>query len=207
MVNRAKIQEWANGISDSLNEQQWFQELRGKWDELDPQSKTYLKFAVGVATALALLFMLLSAIWQVHSLRTEYEEKTSLVQLIQNAHDEIRRLREAAPSATLPTGKEEAAGAWLPYFESTAESAGIDRTNVSLQSEKAGQATEYSKEALIELGVKHVNLKQLVHWVSSLESGRRPVKLRNLVVDTQDDPSGYLNATLALSAFTPIASP
>ena len=47
-----------------------------------------------------------------------------------------------------------------------------------------------------------MNIKQVVRYAASLESGSRPIKLRNLLIDTKTDPSGYLDATLALSAFT-----
>ncbi len=207
MVNKASLNEWMSSASDRLHEQQWYQEIRGKWDELDPQSKTYLKFALAILATLSVVFLLLSAVWKVHSLKSELEEKTSIVNFIQNANDEIHRLREATPAGSSPTGKEEAPTPWLTYFETLASNARIDHANLSMQSEKPGVVTEYSKEALIELAVKHISIKQLVNFVSALESGRRPVKLRNLLIDTQDDPSGYLNATLALSSFTQIQSP
>ena len=207
MVNRIKLTEWMTTLSDSLNEQQWYQELRRKWDELDPQSKTYLKFALVALAGISILFMILSSVWKVHSLKYELEEKASLVSFIQSSNDEIRRLREATPEGKLGTGKEDASDPWLTYFETVANTAGIDRASLKIQSEKAGPTTDYFKESLIELEVKHINIRQLVHFVTGLESGKRPVKLRNLQVDTQDDPSGYLNANLALSSFSATQTP
>ncbi len=47
-----------------------------------------------------------------------------------------------------------------------------------------------------------MNLKQLVQYAFTLENGTRPVKLRHMTVDTGEDPSGYLNATLSVSTFS-----
>jgi hypothetical protein len=207
-----KLTEWTTTLSDSLHEQAWFQELRGKWDELDPQSKIYLKFAALGALGLSIIVLVLSAVWRVHGLKTEYEEKTQLLNTIQNANDEIRRLKDSIPlearrgdagESKIPGDAE---GGSLAYFQSLASTHGIGSGNLSIRSEKPGTSNEYSKEILLELSMKHINVKQLVRFAYALENGKRPVKLRNLAINTQADSSGYLDATLALSAFTPTPS-
>jgi hypothetical protein len=207
MVNRAKLSEWFTTGSEWLNEQQWYQQIWGKWDELDPQSKTYVKFALAILAGISVLFMMVSSVWKVHSLKAELEEKINLVSFIQSSNDEIRSLKETTPGIPPSSGKDDAADPWLSYFETVATAAGIEAGSLKIQSEKSGQTTDYSKESLIELDVKHINIRQLVHVVTGLESGRRPVKLRNLQVKAQDDLTGYLDATLALSSFSLIQSP
>ncbi|MBI2711854.1 MAG: hypothetical protein HYX41_03165 [Bdellovibrio sp.] len=200
MESESKFKEWLQKAVDKLNEQSWFQEGKGKWDELDPQSKTYLKFAGVGLSVLFVLGLLINAVWSVHSLKSELLEKRALLTLVQSATDELRHLRETIPSAASSSGTE--TSGWNAYFETTAGSAGVEKSSLSIQGEKTGSSTEQSKEQLFELGLKHVNLKQIVRYAFMLESGQRPVKLRNLTIDTKGDHSGYLDASLAVSAFT-----
>ncbi len=201
-----KLTEWSRKTSEWLNDQQWYQEARAKWDELDLQTKTYIKLGFGVFGLLSVFFALLSSVWSTHSLKNELEDKNSLVNFIRGANDEIRRLKDLMPAAAALGGKPETAP-WLSYFESSATSSGIEPANLSLLAEKAGQSSDSAKETLIDLKVKHVNIKKLTAFIKTLETGSRPIKVRNLSVEAQPDGSGYLDATLSLSGFTPTQSP
>lgn len=200
MLNNERIKEWIEQASDSIQEQVWFQQLKAKWEELDPQSKIYLKFAgIGAGILLVILFIL-SAIWSVHSLKHELTEKQDLLRSIQNANDEISRLRNATPGGG---ARPEGEGApWTGYFENLAPNSGIDRGSLAVANEKAGSSSDQSKEMLFDINLKHVNIKQIVRYGFALETGQRPVKIRNLLIDTKGDPSGYLDATLSVSGFT-----
>lgn len=204
MVNKAKIEEWISTASDTLTEQQWYQELRSKWDELDPQSKGYFKLGLSLLTVLAITFNLISAVWKAHSLKSELEEKNGLVNFIRTSNDEIHRLKDSLP---MGGGAETGSGPWLTYFESLATGINLDKANLSVQSERAGVSTDYSKETLIELKIKQANVKQLANFLKAIETGSRPVKVRNLQVTPQADQSGYLDAVLALSGFNTTNSP
>ncbi len=203
---KEKFKETSSTLTDALNEQVWFQELKGKWEDLDPQSKTNLKLAsIGIGL-LSIFLLILTTIWNVHSLKQELAEKRNLLNVIQTANDEIRRLRDTVPSLEAEggsgAGSEKNSGPWSSYFESTAGGAGFEKASLSVSPEKPGTASEQSKEMLYELNLKHVNIKQIVRYAFSLENGQRPVKLRNLLIDTKGDPSGYLDATLSVSAFS-----
>jgi hypothetical protein len=205
MSSSEKLSEWMKSVTEFLNEQVWFQQLKGKWEELDPQSRIYLKFAgVGCGILLAFIF-LISSIWSVHSLKKELADKRNLLSVIQNANDEVFRLRSAIPGG-LPVGGDKEGTTWSDYFESMVPSIGVDKSAISVASEKAGAANEQSKETLFELSLKHVNIKQVVRYAFALENGQRPVKLRNLTIDTKEDPTGYMDATLAVSAFTVVVT-
>ena len=199
MVNKIKlqIQDWISTFSEKLSEAAWFQELRNKWEELDPQSKTNLKFAsIGLGLLSIFMIILLSS-WAVYDLRKELIEKRTLLNSIQAANDEIRALRDHAPIL-----EKDDKTPWNTYLETIANTAGLDKTVLTIGSEKEGASTENVKELLIEVSLKHVNIKQIARYAFSLENGQRAVKLRNLTIDTKEDPSGYLDATLALSTFT-----
>lgn len=194
-----KLKESWETLGEKLNEQQWFQELRGKWDELDPQSRTYLKLATVGGSALLFLILVGSSVWGVHKLKRELAEKADLLVLLQGANDELRRLKEANSAAAAGA---EAGGPWSVYFEGIASGSGIDKASLTVGSEKPGNTTDSSKEALVDVSIRHVSIKQIVRFTYALENGSRPAKLRNLTIDTKNDPSGYLDANLAVSGFT-----
>jgi len=85
-----------------------------------------------------------------------------------------------------------------------AGNSGIDKSGITASPEKAGESSEQTKETLVDLNLKHVSIKQVVNFAVALESGARPVKLRNLQIDTKADPTGYMDATLSVSGFTPV---
>ena len=199
MENEGRISRFFSNLNDKLNEQPWVQQLKGKWEELDPQSRSYLRRAAIGSSALLAVILIISSIWNVRALRRDLNERSELLGTIQAASDELKRLRESNPSVT--SGGEPETGPWAPYFEGIALQAGLDKAVVSVGEEKIGTPSDLAKEALINVSLKKVNIKQVVRYAFQLESGHRPVKLRNLTIDTQMDPSGYLNATLAVSAF------
>ena len=194
------VSEFFSNISDRITEQAWFQELKGKWDELDPQSRLYLQIAGAIATVLVVLGGAGSFVWSVHSLKRELTEKSELLSQLQSANDELRRLRETTSSL----GASTAGGndPWQPYFATVAGSSGVPKESVTVSDEKKGTGSDQVKESLFEINLKHVNLRQVVRFAFSLDSGMRPVKTRNLLVDTQGDPAGYMDATFSVSAFT-----
>lgn len=209
MESESKFKEWMTKATDFLSDQAWVQELKTKWDELDPQSRMYLKFACAGGGVLLVFFILLSSLWSVHSLKSELLEKRALLTMVQNATEELRKLKETTAGAGLSSAAASGSAdttsgtpGWNPYFETTAGSAGVDKASLTIQGEKAGASSDQSKEHLFELGLKHVSIKQIVRFAFMLESGSRPVKLRNMTIDAKGDRTGYLDATLAVSAFT-----
>lgn len=199
MENDSRFGRLKSNVGDKLAEQVWFQQLKAKWEELDPQSRLYLKAAGGGGSALLVLIVLISSIWSVHKLKIQFAEKTDLLAQIQSANDELRRLRDSTPAAGASAQKEQ--GAWSAFFEMTAAGAGIEKAALSVSTEQPGATSDQAKESLFDLSLKHVTIKQAVRFAFQIENGVRPVKLRNLLIDTKSDPSGYMDATLSVSAF------
>lgn len=231
MEIEAQIKQALTQAREWLDEQPWFQQLKQKWEELDPQSQSYLRWG-SVAGALGLmLYWTVGTWWGVHNLKNELDEKTNLIGLIQGANDEMRRLRESMPGASVGgMAGEDEASPWGTYLETMASTAGIDKASLTVGTEKpfdadpkpvaakpsgkdaakdTGKKTEAESstvasnhESSIEVAIKHVNIKQVVRYAFQLENGARPIKLRNLAIDTKNDPSGYMDATLTVSAFS-----
>lgn len=208
MENESRLKRWMGSAGDWLNDQSWFQELRAKWDELDAQSRLYLKGAAAGAAGLLVLSVLLSSLWSVRSLRNEFAEKSELLNTLQNATTELRRLRETSAAGAGGPGTTEGgeAGAWPAFFESVAAQTGIAKESLTVSTASSGASSEQTKELLYDLTVKKANIRQLVRFAFQLEGADRPVKLRNLALDTQAGASGYLDAVLSVSAFTVSAS-
>lgn len=192
-----------DSISDWLNDQTWFQQLKEKWEELDPQSRLYVQFASAGGAVLAVVFVLLSFYWSVHKTKEELMAKSELLNMMSSAADELHTLQAA--NSTLAGGGAASTEPWPTYFESTAGNVGIPKGNLTISDSKPGTTSDIAKEALYDIAMKKVNIRQAVRLAQSLESGARPVKLRNLTIDTQPDGSGYLDATLSVSAFAMIS--
>lgn len=199
MESDSRFQQWLTSVTDWLNEQEWFNQLKAKWEELDPQSRVYLKAAGVGGGFLLLLIFVFSAIWSVHSLKNELADKQELLTSIQSANEELRRLRDE--TAGSPAAAAAGGGNWSSYFEGVGTSAGVEKSSLVVSNEKPGANSEQAKETLYDVSLKHVSIKQIVRVAFGLENGTRPVKLRNLAIDTHADPQGYMDATLAVSAF------
>lgn len=199
MESNSRIQQWMTSVTDWLNEQEWYGQLKTKWEELDPQSRTYVKAGGVGASVLLVLIMLISAVWSVHSLKGELSDKQDLLSQINAANEEMRRLRDETSVSAAAAGG--ATGPWPAYFETIGGNAGVDKASLTISGDKPGTATDQAKETLYDLNLKHVSIKQIVRLAFGLENGSRPVKLRNLAIDTQADPQGYMDATLSVSAF------
>jgi hypothetical protein len=193
-------------LSQFLNQQPWAQELRGKWEELDAQTKLYGKLG-GLATGVLLIVIfLIHLTWKVHQLRDDVNQKKALLAYLQKASQDLSRFKESIPPSSnrYTSGNPSTGGnlSWSAYFESLAGSANLEKSALSIGAEKPGSSSEQAKEVLYEVDLKHVSIKQVIQYALSVENGPRLVKTRGLSIRTQLDPAGYLDATLSLSGFT-----
>jgi hypothetical protein len=201
--NKGRIGQFFSGLAERITEQAWYQQAKAKWwDDLDPQSRGYLQKAFWIGGALLIASVVIGSIWSVRSLKAELNEKTELLTQIQSASEELRRTRDAGGG-----GMDTDSGPVSGYLESQAQGAGIDRGAVAVGEERSASPgggkkdDPGTKESFVDVTLKKVNIKQVVRYAHALENGSRPIKVRSLSIDTEPDLSGYMNATLALSAF------
>ncbi|MBI4924473.1 MAG: hypothetical protein HY843_01000 [Bdellovibrio sp.] len=197
MENDSKLNQLISKISEKINDQAWFQQLRGKWDELDIKNKTQIKIGIIVISSFFLLFFSVSSVLGVRKYKKDLVEKADLLQLLQSAHDEVKKLQDI--SGQYGTNE---TGSWSGYIESMSSKVGIEKGSLTIGSEKEGANTVSSTEILLNIDVRHINIKQVIQLAHSLESGSRIVKIRNLKVTTDPDLSGYLDSSLSLSCFS-----
>ena len=195
MATDSKLTQIFNQIHDQLNEQLWFQQLKSKWEELDATQRFYTQ--VGVIGGVALLICItgLTFVIKVRSIKSELTQKTALRMKIQNASDELQRLRSSARGLAPADGN-----TWQATVRSLASQVGVDESTIDIGAEKPGSTGGTAKETLVDVKIKKINVKQLVRYAVQLETGSQPIKLRNLTINSED-PEGWLSASLALSVF------
>lgn len=215
MENESKIgRAWQN-FTDKLQDQVWFQQIKAKWDELDGKTKTFLKYSGLIGTAGLIVGSVALALISVGNQKKEIDDKLALIQRIQGAQEELRRLKDVTARFGGGGGQP-----WPAFLQERAQAAGIDPSIVTIVDETpiaapgsgkamdgkgkpvAAPAVTGPTETVVEAALKKINVRQLTRYVHELENGDRTVKVRRLQVDTHPDESGYLDATLVLSAFS-----
>lgn len=184
-------------------EQEWAQEAKTRWEELDSEMRLWIKMGSAAAAVLLVFGMLGAIALQGRSLRRDLREKRATLAFLQEANDELRRLKEVLPASSAAT--QPPPTPWVPYLETIAQGAGIDRSAVTYANERAGPAGDFAKETQLDITATRLNIKQIVKLAHGLENGARPVRIRALSIDTKGDPSGYMDVTAAISGFVPNA--
>lgn len=217
MTNETAFGRMVNSISDKLQDQVWFQQMKVKWDELDVRAKMAVKYTSLIGSAVLIVGLVGTSLYSVADQKREIEEKLGLIQKISAAQDELRRLRDV--TARFNSGGDQP---WGQFLQEKALPAGIASESVQIVSEgvvtasappapksakgakekeTAPAANAGPEETVIEASVKKINVRQLTKFVHEIENGGRTVKIRRLHVDTHPDESGYLDATIVVSAF------
>ena len=192
-------QKW-NEVSDKLQDQVWYQQIRSKWDELDPKNRSIIRTGSMVLAITVLLVGTVSLYSDVRRKRQQIEDRQELVTKLQKSQDELRRLRENSP---LAQGNPDEP--WNTYIESKLAPIGIRADSITVEPERALPVDKNNpdrpKETVIDATLKKVNVRQLVKLVYQLENGGRPAKVKRIQVDTEPDESGYLNLSITLLGY------
>ncbi|MGE0614559.1 MAG: hypothetical protein AB7P04_02875 [Bacteriovoracia bacterium] len=194
---KTKLEESLRQARDWLNDQVWFQELKAKWEEFDPQSQLYIKYATAGIGAFMLVIFVLSTMARVGGVRRDYEEKSDLLTYIRNSQLEMKVFKKSGMDqaseldALDPSRLNE-------FFKQKATLAEMPDTAVEVSMAKVGNSTETVKESLFDLTIKHVSIKKLARYALELE--RATIKVRNMSIDTVG-ADGYLDAKMSVSAF------
>lgn len=191
-----QTEQGPSSILDKLNEQVWFQQIKAKWDEVPLESRNAIQISGISIISISILSGLLYFGLETYTLKKQYNDRLSILSLLQNATDEINRLKEKSSLS----GAEEKGG-WDSYFTKKAEGQHITKEQITISPESAIGSGGATKELAVTLTMKHINIKQFTNLVQSIENGERPVKVRNINVDTHFDPEGYLDAKIIVSAF------
>jgi len=197
------MQDLKEKLSQAVQDSPIFQQIKAKYDELDANQKLAVTGGSASIVALVILFSVYQLGSSVRATKQDLADKNDLIRLLTTANDDLRRLRDEASASgmshTADAGDQNTA--WNAHLEGQALNAGIPKEAISISGEKPGTQGEQTKEALIDISLKKVNVRHLAKFAASLESGTKPIKIRSMVVDAKPDGSAWLDATLSISAF------
>lgn len=194
---RERFSEFTSRISDSLEKQVWYQQAKSKWEELPAQTRQRITL-ISLLSGFVMATSLSIAYWfHVKSIEHDLYQKLAIIELINNSADELRALRNSRPSGSQ-------SGNWSDYFHDVAQNANIDSSIVQVSDEKpaAGNAKSLTKESYFTVTLAKSNVIQITQYAFELENGTRPVKIKQLDIDTHQDPEGYIDAKFVVSAFS-----
>ncbi len=183
-------------IREKLEGQAWFQELMTKWDEMDPRVRKNLSLGIVGGGVLILFVSCFTFYWSVRSSEKELYQKQAIIQMLQTSAEEMRMLR-----ASRIGGANVESGGWSGYFTDVAQMSRVQPESLLVSDPKKLDSKNSVQENIFEITLKKITLSQLRDYAYSIEHGTRPVKIRNLEVDTELNPEGYLSAKISVSAY------
>lgn len=199
MENKSKLNEALTKAKDWLDNQVWWQQLKGQWQQLDPQQQTYAKYGGAGLGAFLVVMFILNTIFGVYDLKTQVDEKTELLNQLQAATQEIKILQSNRGSA-MGGSQDSSRPDWNSYFQQMTNRANIPEGSFKISPPSTIGSEGAAQEYAINVDLTRINIRQAIQLAFYIETGPQPVKLKNLAITT-DGPEGYLNAKLALSAF------
>jgi len=190
---------FAEKFSEKIKEQEWFQQIQSSYQQLSPEQQNYVKWGGIGGGIIVFLYLTITLLSSANALKSEYFEKQALLQLINQAGDEIRRLKGQNAGISQPGAKD-----WKTVVQGWATAQGLQPDSIELVKETPQPAKGAVRESLLEVQVKGISLHPLVQMLYQIEHGTPPAKLKGLQIDVASD-DGLLNAKLSLSGFLAVS--
>jgi hypothetical protein len=195
-------------VSGFLNEQEWFLQAKERWLELESEKRVLIVRSSLAVVATILSYQVLSTALKLRTLRKEIQIKTDVLDQLSSATGEMKYLKSKMGNDSRSAESSAPASAKAAVDSAIAKS-GIDATAITLSPEKPGKTKKAGVvEKLVTLTLKRITIRQLVNLSHALENNAGPMKIRNVIVDTQSETqnedqtlTGYLDVTMALSYF------
>ena len=119
---------------DKIKEQEWYQQIQNSYQQLPPEQQTYLKWGSFAGGMLLMLYLTFTTIQSADSVKDEYFEKQELSQLINQASDEIKRLKGQNAGFTTNAAPQ----SWKSVFDTLATAQGLTADSVEYGSAMPG---------------------------------------------------------------------
>lgn len=189
-------------LRDSVANSEAFQELAEKWDELDSRVKFKIQLGAMGGVVFLVLFSVFASISNVNGLKRSLEEKDALIGYLQNSADEIKQLRSQSTNNLTANA---ASSPLNSIAETVLPMANIDASRAVISPEREGSEDKNTKEVLVDVKFTQVNIRQIVKFMYNIaETGKaKSVYIRDLNIDTKEDPAGYIDAALTVAGFIP----
>lgn len=191
------INEFVKSASEWLTEQSWFDDLKMRWQDLDPRSRGYFKLgAMGVGGVIA-FFMMISVLSGVTGARSDYYARLEMLGTLDSATAEMKSLKRRTgmdSGGEIPTP-------WADRFGRIANESSIDPSAMIVGPETPGKQNELVKEGIFDLSFKNITIRQLVGFLVKLQMSGSPARLDNIEVNTVG-AEGYMDAKTRVTALT-----
>lgn len=193
----AAINDFVKSASEWLTEQSWFDDLKMRWQDLDPRSRGTIKLgALGLGVVLSFLTMI-SVLSGVTSARSDYYARLEMAGTLDAATAELKSLKRRTGAETggeMPTP-------WSEKFGRIATESSIDPSAMIVGPETPGKQNELVKEGIFDLSFKNITIRQLVGFLIKLQTSGSPARLDAIEINTVG-AEGYLDAKTRVSALT-----
>lgn len=180
---------------EKLKQQEWAQDLQGRWSALDPTLQRNILIGAlggGLIAAVLAMIMLQSA---VYSVRSEVRENEELTEFVQKSSEESRRMKGSgsfAGGSNTQTAQEFVSQQLAPELKQPDAVAVIEKRALP----PSGQL----QETLVRLKIENLSLRGLVILSNSLERPSIPLKLRAIDVESNAEKTA-LQVKVAVSEF------
>ena len=193
----ASLNDRWNEFTDKLMEQEIVQKFQNSFQQLSPEQQQYAKWG-GAASAIGLIFYFTwGVISSANEVKAEYFENQELLQLVNSAGDEIRRLKGQNAGLSQPGSQ-----SWKVIFQNLAIAQGLPGDAAEITKESPGSSKNIIQETLLNVHLKNIQIHPLTQMLFQVEHGSPPMKLKGLQVNVAG-PEGQLEANLVLSGFLP----
>ncbi|MBS1958680.1 MAG: type II secretion system protein M [Bdellovibrionales bacterium] len=192
-----KLSEQWNSALENLKDQSWYQQAQSSFQQLSPEQQNYVRWGSIAASVLLLFYFIFSAAQSANAVKDEYRDKQELLTTINQAGDEIRRLK--GQNAGFSTGAGSAS--WKAILQNIASQQGLTTESLEVSKESPGSSQSMIQETLVEANIKGIFVRPLVGFLYQVEHNSPPMKLKGLQVE--NGAEGALNVKMILSGFMP----
>jgi len=200
MSDKADSSEISSLLSKSfatISEQEWFQQIKTQWNNLDPRIRLGMKFSGIAGACIFVFFYFVSSFSNIYSLRSEYENKNELLNYLKNAKVEKAVLENKARGRSGPSVSKVT---WEPYIKGLINGTSIEQENMVVLPQKGGDASGALKETLFEVKFTKVNIADLISYLVKVETGNQSMKVRNVIINAPIAQQ-LISANVYLSGF------
>ncbi len=183
----SKISDAFEQFTAKIKEQEWYQQLEASFERLPPDQQKMVKMGAWAVGGLSVLIFTWTMVGSANDAKSEYYEKYELLQTLNQATDELRRLR--GQNAGMNQG---GTANWKQFFQND---------SIEVLKETPGATQSVLQETLLDLEMKAVGLRQMVQALYKIEHGSPPMKLRALQVENGAG-DGLLSVKFSVSAYS-----
>jgi len=181
--------------------------MKKYWDKLGARERLIVLGGAGIAVAVLLVQFVILPFWEERTrvakaldaqekLLAEMHAQLADYRLIKRDMDLIQRALASRPPGFTLSG----------FVDRKAREAGV-RANVRAINPSRGASAGAYEEALADVSLERITMRQLVQFLHKADSPRDAVRIRKLTVRKSLESPEYLTATVQLATYQPAAAP